>query len=119
MPNSVHVHDVHVHPNLGHDFMPFHDATPLEKSEPQILSFKLWHGAMTGAWEDKFLQAQMSTLERIECYLGAFESGSRSFWGRKKGGFDAAPQWGFWVDLEQLGHSERNWKHGASQEITE
>jgi len=112
MPNSVHVH-VHVHPNLGHNFpMPFHDANPLEN-----------HRAL----EDFFLQAQMSTLERIECYLGAFESGTRSFWVDKKGvrccfapmgilgGFGA----GGCVFFQTWGHTERNWKQGASQEITQ
>ena len=74
-----------------HFTMPFHFG----KSEPQILSFKLWHGATTRALDD-FFQAQMSTLERIECYLGAFESGSPHFFGSKKRGFDAAlPQWGY------------------------
>ena len=69
----------------------------------------------------------MSTLERIECYLGAFESGTRSFWVDKKGvrccfapmgilgGFGA----GGCVFFQTWGHTERNWKQGASQEITQ
>ena len=98
-----------------HFTMPFHFG----KSEPQILSFKLWHGATTRALDD-FFQAQMSTLERIECYLGAFESGSPHFSGRKKGGsMLLCPNGDIKVDLEQVGHTERNWKQGASQEIAQ
>ena len=87
-------------------YMAFHDATPLEnRSDDQSL------GRQISAGSDEHIGA-------YRVLFGCLWVREPKFFSKKRG-FDAAPNGDSKVDLEQVGHSERNWKHGASQEITE